>query len=161
MDGHGIYGKQASDFVKRQLPSNQYPHNITLANLDLVENCSTFYKSSSIIGTNKLMASRILSGASLRISAINAAFEKTCKDINNVNFDTKLSGTTSCTVLIVGNMVVCSNVGDSRAIMCTVLDIEKRKYQVKQLSQDHKPNVPGESDRILKSNGRIEAYKGN
>lgn len=37
---------------------------------------------------------------------------------------------------------------------------ENCKYTIKQISIDHKPEVKEEAERIIRSNGRIESYKG-
>ena len=79
------------------------------------------------------------------------------------NFDTNFSGSTACTVLIAGNILLCANVGDSRAIMGLLSDRgteTSAAFDTVQLSRDHKPNVPGEYERVVKSNGRVDTYRG-
>lgn len=97
-----------------------------------------------------------LQGSSLYKNAIIIAFEKTCQNIRYSNIDTQLSGTTACTVLIVGDKLLCANVGDSRAIVGRYTN---QTLQANSLSHDHKPNVPEEAHRIFKQNGRIGQIK--
>ena len=35
-----------------------------------------------------------------------------------------------------------------------------KKYTIKQISIDHKPEVKEEGERIIRYNGRLESYKG-
>lgn len=52
-------------------------------------------------------------------SAILTAFMECNEEIFSANYDIKFSGSTCVTCLIFGNKVICSNVGDSRAILIT------------------------------------------
>ena len=60
--------------------------------------------------------------------------------------------------------VFCSNLGDSRAILFSYYKPTKKdseakllgKLGVTPLSNDHKPALPIEKERILKANGRVE-----
>ncbi|KAL7043342.1 hypothetical protein ACKWTF_001458 [Chironomus riparius] len=60
-------------------------------------------------------------------------------------------GTTFCLVLvdITNKMLVCANVGDSRAVLCNT------KGSAVQLSYDHKPNNPEELKRIQENGGYV------
>ena len=71
-----------------------------------------------------------------------------------MDFDLAFSGTTCVSVFIRGKDLICANVGDSRAIMCSKDSLSE--WRCIPLSRDHKPEDPTESSRILKSNGRIE-----
>ncbi|RNF02494.1 protein phosphatase 2C [Trypanosoma rangeli] len=63
-------------------------------------------------------------------------------------FPTEASGSTGNCVLIVQNHLYCGNVGDSRAVLC-------RDGVAIPLSEDHKPNLQREKERILKAKGFI------
>lgn len=65
-------------------------------------------------------------------------------------------GTTFCVVLvdISNNMILCANVGDSRAILCNTRAIAV------QLSFDHKPNNPEELKRIHDNGGFVSKKEG-
>lgn len=51
------------------------------------------------------------------------------------------------------NKLYCCNVGDSRAIIGYK---KQNKWKAKQLSNDHKPSLKVEADRILAKKGKIE-----
>lgn len=68
-----------------------------------------------------------------------------------------ISGTTCVTTFFSGNKIYVANAGDSRCIICSHTD---EGLTVEQLSRDHKPDLEEESQRILKKNGKIEAFKG-
>lgn len=82
------------------------------------------------------------------------ALQYSCSKLD-ANFLEKLKnqafkrGSTCVTVLIIGDHLICMNVGDSRAIM-------SRNKQVIQLSRDHKPNDPLEKHRITQAQGIVE-----
>ena len=59
-------------------------------------------------------------------------------------------GSTACVVMIVGDRVICSNLGDSRAVLC-------RNGQAIELSCDHKPDNVDEEARI-KANGGFVTF---
>lgn len=58
------------------------------------------------------------------------------------------SGSTSVSVFIRGNHLYAVNVGDSRAVLC-------RNGQAIDLSNDHKPGVPSERERIEEHEGEV------
>ncbi|KAK4590089.1 hypothetical protein RGQ29_020594 [Quercus rubra] len=59
------------------------------------------------------------------------------------------SGSTACVAIIQNNQVVVANAGDSRCVMC-------KKGQAYNLSEDHKPDLELEKERILKAGGFIQ-----
>jgi len=65
-------------------------------------------------------------------------------------------GTTFCLVLvdITNKMIICANVGDSRAVLCNT------KGSAVQLSYDHKPNNPDELKRIKENGGHVTNKEG-
>jgi len=60
------------------------------------------------------------------------------------------SGSCAVVVLVVGDMVYVSNVGDSRSILSS-----ENGTKVYPLTKDHKPTDPFESKRILENGGKI------
>ena len=65
-------------------------------------------------------------------------------------------------VFKIGKKIICSNVGDSRAILVErKLIFEEKtnsilnKYEIIELSHDHKPNNKGEKERIEKCGGEV------
>ena len=70
--------------------------------------------------------------------------------------DTSPADTTGCTavtVLVTPTEFYVANAGDSRAVLC-------RNGIAVPLSEDHKPNDPRESERIVKAGGTIEESQG-
>ena len=59
-------------------------------------------------------------------------------------------------VLIRANELICANAGDSRAVMARR---NEQKWDIIELSRDHKPSLPDEKERILKLGGRIDTFK--
>ena len=55
-------------------------------------------------------------------------------------------------VVLCGNKVFCANVGDSRAI----IGKKSNKWEVVNISEDHKPGLPSERERVIKGGGRID-----
>ncbi len=48
---------------------------------------------------------------------MSEGFLKTSFDLRRRSFDVNFSGTTTVTVMVTGNKILCANVGDSRAII--------------------------------------------
>jgi len=81
--------------------------------------------------------------------------------LNDKPFDTKLSGSTVCTVLFDGTRLHCANAGDSRAIRVKYFPSREKdtvKVITESLSEDHKPELPEERKRILERGGRIDSF---
>ena len=81
---------------------------------------------------------------------IHEVYKQIEKEIKDSEYDKEFSGTTSCSVFITGNYLICSNIGDSRAIM-----ISQRGKAITPLSTDHKHNSPKEKNRIIKHGGEV------
>jgi len=66
------------------------------------------------------------------------------------------TGCTACVVAIHDGKIYCANSGDSRAVLC-------KKGVAYPLSNDHKPELPGEISRIEKAGGWVSEgrVKGN
>jgi serine/threonine protein phosphatase PrpC len=70
------------------------------------------------------------------------------------NFDYKSSGTTCNIIFQFNKHLVCASVGDSRGIL--IYDKGDNSNQgIFLLSQDHKPNLPAESERIALCGGVV------
>ena len=88
---------------------------------------------------------------------ISEAFQKTHEDILDRDFNVEFSGSTICNIFLLGNILYCANVGDSRCVIGRY-DNDK-KMKALQISRDHKPDDPEENARILKNGGRVECFK--
>jgi len=51
------------------------------------------------------------------------------------------AGSTATTALLLGNLLICPNVGDSRTVICS-------RGTAREMSEDHKPDLPRERARI-------------
>lgn len=73
-------------------------------------------------------------------------------DANGV--DQSYAGCTANVVMITKTEIICANAGDSRAVLC-------KKGKAKDLSVDHKPDLPSEKRRIERANGFVEDSRVN
>ena len=65
-----------------------------------------------------------------------------------------MAGCTANVILITKSDVLCANAGDSRSVM-------SKKGRAKDLSVDHKPDVPSEKRRIDRANGFVDEGRVN
>ncbi len=126
LDGHGALGKEASNSVC----------DFMLAYIDKIAPDLINSKDD-----NKI------------ISILNKMFEKAEENLRNCGMDMDVSGTTCVCLLIKGTTLFVANVGDSRAVLSRVS--ETARYAI-ELTQDHKPTLPEERDRIIKHGGQIK-----
>ena len=68
------------------------------------------------------------------------------------NFNIEFSGSTCCMLIQIYQKIICVNIGDSRAILYSVMI----KEDIANLSFDHKPNLKQELERIKKYGGVVE-----
>ena len=101
-----------------------------------------------------------------RQKIIKNAFVKSNNLIRQSEFDTNFSGSTAVTIILIGTNLICSNTGDSRAVLASIDNSneglskeakppEGKVWKVAPLSRDHKPSDKKEHDRIISSNGRV------
>jgi serine/threonine protein phosphatase PrpC len=91
---------------------------------------------------------------------------KTDDEMKDRSFDANFSGTTTVTVMLNGHRLICSNSGDSRAIVCSYYQNYEAgstymtgTWVAEPLSRDHKPDLEDEFLRISACNGRVEPFK--
>ena len=86
---------------------------------------------------------------------IAQAFQETHKSFKSgkVKFDASFSGTTVNICILNSKLqtLTCANAGDSRAII--LVEEGENTWQVKELSTDHKPDLPKEQERIEQTGG--------
>lgn len=95
---------------------------------------------------------------------IREAFRLTNERLDtSTRVDCMMSGTTVVMVLLYGNMLVCANAGDSRAVLFSQINTSgsvggssSSIWKTTPLSRDHKPEENDEAARVWASNGRIE-----
>lgn len=108
-DGHGVFGRRASQFVKTRLPTNiakfaKQQMDIDEENLSNLGAISDFF-------TNRPE----------KVIALSKGCTQTHSDLKKQKFDTAFSGTTACSFILNLNQpepsVTTFNVGDSRAVL--------------------------------------------
>lgn len=80
---------------------------------------------------------------------------KTVEELSTSEIDIKRSGSTCVAVAVGGKTLVCANIGDSRAV---VVRETEGNWSAEALSVDHKPDLAGEYERIVKNGGRVSPY---
>ncbi len=89
-DGHGVNGHLASKFIKDKLGQNIF-------------SWANKYENGALVGKDK----------NKRYGIISKGFVKTNSDMKKQMFDINYSGSTTVSVMVYGNNIVCANVGDS------------------------------------------------
>lgn len=153
MDGHGSEGHLVSDFVKNQI--KEYFNNKKIYAINNKNKEFSFNK----FGISFEIYDKLKHN---NYELIKNFYEYTNKKLSDTEFDINFSGTTCIMVFKIGKKIICSNVDDSRAILVErKLIFEEKtnsilnKYEIIELSHDHKPNNKGEKERIEKCGGEV------
>ena len=152
MDGHGSNGHLASNFVKEKI--EDYFNDRKIYKQKKLEKSTSFLE---ITNSGKMYEKLINNNYEI----IRNFYKNVNDDLYNTKFDVHFSGTTCVLVFKIGQKIICSNVGDSRAILVkknTNLNnnnCNDNKYEFVQLSYDHKPNNKEERERIEKLGGEV------
>merc|ERR1712032_368085 len=72
------------------------------------------------------------------------------------NVDCRLSGTTAVMCVIHNGLITCANIGDSRLVVGSKSQTTS-VISAKDISHDHKPDLPAEKKRIEQRGGRVFA----
>lgn len=137
-DGHGINGHKVSGDIKVELPRQIETRLQADADFKEATDSPEFHE-------------RMTRYFRESFNAVN-------ESLNTKPYDTRLSGST-CTALVFDSCkVMCANAGDSRAVLFS----KHGKATIKStpLSEDHKPSLKLERQRILAANGRVEPITG-
>jgi len=62
-------------------------------------------------------------------------------------------------VLFDAKTIFCANAGDSRAVLYSKSP-KSNQLECQALSEDHKPNLPAELERLKKQGARVEPIRG-
>ena len=90
-----------------------------------------------------------------KFAYIYDTFQKADTEISKQKFDFHFSGTTCNIAIQLNKYLISASVGDSRSIL--VYDKGDSKNQgILPLSRDHKPDLPGEVNRILSHGGTVD-----
>jgi len=130
MDGHG--GEHVAHFCEKYLPTeiaNGQPQDIGGALI------SAFHRMDEMVAEPDRLEELQ--------SMANPSF------MPGKTVDPDHVGCTAVVCCVTANAMIVANAGDSRAVLC-------RNGQAVPLSEDHKPNAPGERQRIVKAGGHVE-----
>ena len=156
MDGHGSNGHLVSKFVKEKV-EEYFSDKKIYKRKKLAKTPSTIEVNNLDYIYEKLIYNNY--------EIIRNFYQKVNDELYNAKFDVHFSGTTCILVFRIGNKIICSNVGDSRAIL-----VKKKKnlenkninnnnpeiiYDFLELSHDHKPENKEERERIEKLGGEV------
>ena len=133
-DGHGMYGKDVSNFIINNLPQN--------LNKNIINSKIKYLTFESINNLSNII--------------INSFIQTNNELINNKKINTYLSGSTCVSILFTSRRLISINLGDSR---CILGKFNGEKWQSKNLSRDHKPSEEDEKNRIISYGGRIDQNK--
>ena len=139
LDGHGENGHKVAAFARDFILSE-------------LNNYFQKHKPSSLLDTYSLLKKD-------NYSIIKDIYQKADKKLLNQNFNSNFSGSTCVIVFQIGNKLICSNVGDSRAILIYTSEENDSKLssaKVFELSKDQKPELPEEKKRIYKMGGVVD-----
>ena len=132
-DGHGEYGHKVSSCLVYNIP-------LTINDLLIQNNIK------EITDKNKNQI----------ISTLKNTFIEIDNELDEESeIDTAFSGSTCSSIIFTPSKLFCANVGDSR---CILGKYDGEKWFSKNLSNDHKPDIKLEKERILKNGGQIEPY---
>ena len=135
MDGHGVNGHLVSRYVMKYI--NLFFKNNKKMNSSNNNEDAVYYR---------------LKKGDCHI--LKRLFRHAERDLDKKSaIDANFSGTTCVMVLQIGERILCSNIGDSRAIMVKTGNV------IVPLSIDQKPNDPEESKRIIQNGGEISQYE--
>ena len=142
-DGHGFYGHEVSNYIQKMLPMF----------------ISHYIPANRIRHTVKNKIHLTLEDTQKLKKAIQDGFYRVNSELFNPDrgFNITYSGSTAVSIVIRGTWLVCSNVGDSRAVLGRK---SGNSWQAVAISRDQKPDDPVERQRIEARGGRVEAFKG-
>ena len=92
------------------------------------------------------------------VEAILHASAELCKALARTKINQQFSGTTAVYALRIGRKFYSANIGDSRCIV--VKRTADSGFLAIPLSNDHKPDVPVEKERIIRAGGRVQPLQG-
>mmetsp|Transcript_2420 Transcript_2420/g.8893 ORF Transcript_2420/g.8893 Transcript_2420/m.8893 type:complete len:532 (+) Transcript_2420:2691-4286(+) len=121
------------------------PHGRAAATVASIRLVDALESDSRVIGASRREAGEAISNAFIQVD----------QALGRCAVDVTVSGTTAVIAVIHGRYITCSWVGDSRAI---VGRLGPDGIEAVALSNDHKPDNPGERARIESVGGRVAQY---
>lgn len=147
-DGHG--GEQVAKFSERHLAEVLcgFPVNLEVrSQASTISSALTesFHKIDDLLREGRCVAElQTLTNPPAEVAAQSGLLN------SGRSVDPHQVGCTACVCAITEDLLVVANAGDSRAVLC-------RAGAAIALSQDHKPNLPGERRRIEAAGGSVQA----
>ena len=143
LDGHGSQGHLVSQLISELLPS-KISNDPQIRNLNNTEHIYQTLKNNNF---------QIIKNAYQFADTTLAT---------STEIDASLSGTTCVLIFQIGAHIICSNTGDSRALLVydQNSDPNLNFLIAAPLSMDYKPNLPEEMQRIISNGGIVEQFKG-
>lgn len=124
-DGHGENGHSVSQYLKETVPEK----------------------------IAALLASLPAAPVPVLVVKLTAMFAQLQSEISDSTLNVAFSGSTAVIVLQLDDLLICANVGDSRAVV-----VRKEKYwKAQSLTRDHKPGLEEEDNRIFQHQGVVRA----
>jgi serine/threonine protein phosphatase PrpC len=136
MDGHGVNGHIISKYISRFISEYFISEKIK----SIFNNCKNNDEIYCILTMKKYSFIK------------NLIYKCSYSLYNDLNYECDYSGSTCLLIFIIGNNLICSNIGNSRAIIL-------EKTELLQLSIDQTLNDPEEMKRIIKKGGKIKKSK--
>jgi len=131
MDGHGNHGHYVSNSVRSMFQ-------------DFIFKPSHYDSSPSLGSIYKKIKDK-------DYDHLKRCFQYCETSLAKSKYEVNFSGTTAVMVIQLDDILICANTGDSRAIVGTT-------EGVKALSNDHKPELPLEKERIIANGGRVDRF---
>ena len=155
MDGHGSNGHLASNFVKDRI--KEYFSDIKIYKK---RKSKKTFSSLDVTDLEKIYEKLTYNNYEI----IREFYKKVNDELYDTKFDVHFSGTTCVLIFKIGQKLICSNVGDSRAILVNKKNennlynesnLVNYNYEFIALSHDHKPENEEEKERIEKMGGEV------
>jgi len=149
-DGHGPSGHKVARYIRDVLP----------AKISMLHNKSNVRGKNGGFAEKNANAEGKIGNDHPFLSSwkdkIIKSFQEMDEELEGeASIESYCSGTTSVAILRKGEHLIISNLGDSRAVLCTRDD--KDQLISEQLTVDMKPNLPREMERIKSCQGRVLA----
>ena len=144
LDGHGTEGHLISQLISKFIPLQI----INDPEIKLLKNTEQIYQ--KLTQNNYLIIKNAYQLADNHLATTN-------------EIDCSSSGTTCVLIIQIGPHIICSNAGDSRAILAydQNSDPSLNFLRYEALSTDYKPEIPEEMQRIINNGGVVEQLKGS
>ena len=144
MDGHGSNGHLVSNFIKDNIIKYFNDISFYFKKIKPKEKTSIIYPENIL----DLIYKKLKKNDYQKIKDFYKEVDELLSSIE-VHFDSNFSGSTCIIIFQIGNKIISSNVGDSRALLI------KENKEIIELSHDQKPDNENEKKRIEEMGGIV------